>query len=502
MASRRRRRKSIGKVVVDVERRIRRVEKRPGSKRLRRNVVTTEKLGFRAVTTKVIQVDAVETENIATDAVTANEVEFGVTVVSDTDPAIVKEGTTVVDPDTGATKVYSSDIDDFITLTDPAAQAAADGKNSTYYQDAEPTGGTYLVGDMWVDTDDDNKLYTWDGTDWVLTQDSATAQATADGKTKTYTQDDQPSGGAYNIGDLWIDTNDGNKLYRYNGTSWVAAQDAAISTAQSTANGKNTVYYSTSAPGSTPNTAGDIWWQYSSGIVVGQFVGAGGTSWTSAPIGNAVIANLDAGKITTGFLDVAGSVVITSDKTKSGNQARIEINSNGFFAYNGTTATVSITNTGTALFTGSITGSTITGGTIKTAASGQRIELVSTNANNIYFYDNFSTNYGLISVTDYGLYMYGPGSDLGLGAKMQLYSDQNPTAALAGLVSMTAGGSGDVLFTTTTNNLRIDGATTAVSLTNSTPIGTYGLRNIRGFTIFDPATNSSGVDGDIAVVYS
>ena len=61
MASRRRRRKSIGKVVVDVERRIRRVEKRPGSKRLKRNVVTTEKLGFRAVTTKVIQVDAVET---------------------------------------------------------------------------------------------------------------------------------------------------------------------------------------------------------------------------------------------------------------------------------------------------------------------------------------------------------------------------------------------------------------------------------------------------------
>lgn len=360
MASRRRRRKSIGKVIVDVERRVRRVEKRPGAKRLKTNVVTTEKLGFRAVSTKTIKVDAVETENIATDAVTANEAEFGVTVVSATDPAIVKEGTTVVDPTTGAQKVYSTDISDFVTVTDPVAQAAADGKNSTYYQDAEPTGGTYLVGDMWVDTDDDNKLYTWDGTDWVLTQDSASAQATADGKAKTYVQDDQPTGGAYNVGDLWIDTNDGNKLYRYSGTAWVSAQDTAISTAQSTANGKNKVFYSTSAPGSTANTAGDIWWQYSSGIVVGQFVGAGGTSWTSAPIGNAVIANLDAGKITTGFLDVAGSVVITSDKTKSGNQARIEINSSGFFAYNGTTATVSITNTGTAVFTGQITGSSFT----------------------------------------------------------------------------------------------------------------------------------------------
>jgi hypothetical protein len=363
LASRRRRRKSIGKVIVDVERRVRRVEKRPGAKRLKTNVVTTEKLGFRAVSTKTIKVDAVETENIATDAVTANEAEFGVTVVSATDPAIVKEGTTVVDPGTGAQKVYSTDLEDFVTVTDPAAQAAADGKNSTYYQDAEPTGGTYLVGDMWVDTDDDNKLYTWDGTDWVLTQDSASAQATADGKAKTYVQDEQPTGGAYNVGDLWIDTNDGNKLYRYSGTAWVSAQDTAISTAQSTANGKNKVFYSTSAPGSTANTAGDIWWQYSSGIVVGQFVGAGGTSWTSAPIGNAVIANLDAGKITTGFLDVAGTVKITTSATASGTGGftpRIEINSSGFFAYNGSVATVSITNSGTAVFTGEIKGSTFT----------------------------------------------------------------------------------------------------------------------------------------------
>ena len=357
MASRRRRRKSIGKVIVDVERRVRRVEKRPGAKRLKRNVVTTEKLGYRAVSTKTIQ----------PDAVTANEAEFGVTVVSATDPDIVKEGTTVVDPDTGATKVYSTDISEFITLTDPVAQAASEGKNSTYYQDNEPTGGTYLVGDIWIDTNDNDKLYAWDGTDWVLAQDSATAQATADGKAKTYVQDNEPTGGAYNIGDLWIDTNEGNKLYRYNGTAWVSAQDGAISTAQSTANGKNKVYYDTAAPGSTPNTAGDIWWQYASGIVIAQFVGGGGTTWTSAPIGNAVIANLDAGKITTGYLDVSGSVVFTTDKTKSGNQSRIEINSLGFYAYDGSTATVSITNTGSAVFTGEVKAGSFTGSISSTA---------------------------------------------------------------------------------------------------------------------------------------
>lgn len=169
MASRRRRRKSIGKVIVDVERRVRRVEKRPGAKRLKTNVVTTEKLGFRAVTTKVIQ----------EDAVTANEAAFGVTVVSATDPDIVKEGTTVVDPTTGAQKVYSESLVDYIPVTDPTAQATADSKNASYYQDNAPAGTAHEVGDLWIDTNDNDKLYSWDGDSWELAQDSAAASSAA-----------------------------------------------------------------------------------------------------------------------------------------------------------------------------------------------------------------------------------------------------------------------------------------------------------------------------------
>ena len=169
MASRRRRRKSIGKVVVDVERRVRRVEKRPGAKRLKANVVTTEKLGYRAVSTKTIQ----------PDAVTANEAEFGVTVVSATDPDIVKEGTTVVDPDTGAQKVYSESLEDYIPVTDPEAQATADSKNASYYQDSAPAGTAHEIGDLWIDTNDNDKLYSWDGDSWELAQDSASASSAA-----------------------------------------------------------------------------------------------------------------------------------------------------------------------------------------------------------------------------------------------------------------------------------------------------------------------------------
>lgn len=169
MASRRRRRKSIGKVIVDVERRVRRVEKRPGAKRLKANVVTTEKLGYRAVTTKVIQ----------GDAVTANEAAFGITLVSDTEPDIVKEGTTVVDPLTGAQKVWSEELEQFVDVTDPNAQETAESKNTSHYQDNEPAGTDHKVGDLWIDTNDNDKLYAWDGTDWVLSQDSAAASSAA-----------------------------------------------------------------------------------------------------------------------------------------------------------------------------------------------------------------------------------------------------------------------------------------------------------------------------------
>jgi hypothetical protein len=218
LASRRRRRKSIGKVIVDVERRVRRVEKRPGAKRLKRNVVTTEKLGFRAVTTKVIQVDAVETENIATDAVTYNEVDFGITIVSPTEPdaEFLKDGTQWFDPSTGESQIYDAQEQTFIDLAavDAAARAAA-----------------------------------------------------------------------------------------------TAAEAAAVA-AQTTANGKNRIIRSTSdasgtSDGSGPYRAGDLWWKMASTSAASEVLAQytfDGTAWRSNTLANAVIANLDAAKITTGFL--------------------------------------------------------------------------------------------------------------------------------------------------------------------------------------------------------
>lgn len=58
-------------------------------------------------------------------------------------------------------------------------------------------------------------------------------QATGDRKVQTYFQPDEPDPEEYvfGVGDLWHDTDDGNHLYRWNGTAWVDAQDGGIGAA-------------------------------------------------------------------------------------------------------------------------------------------------------------------------------------------------------------------------------------------------------------------------------
>ena len=125
-------------------------------------------------------------------------------------------------------------------------------KTRTYSQISAPGTGM-ITGDLWFDTDDNNKAYRYNGTAWVATDDTriaanaaaitaeAIARADADSsfasqittisaqatKTRTYSQTSAPTTGMI-TGDLWFDTDDNNKLYRYSGTAWVASDDARI----------------------------------------------------------------------------------------------------------------------------------------------------------------------------------------------------------------------------------------------------------------------------------
>src|SRR5699024_10024217 len=98
------------------------------------------------------------------------------------------------------------------------------------------------------------------------------------------------------------------------------ALESDIDAVRTSANGKNTVHWSTSAP---PNEYDggvyDTWLRMSSmgsgGRVVSQWRW-NGVVWVSTVVDNAVIANLDAGKITSGFIDAerfkAGSISASS----------------------------------------------------------------------------------------------------------------------------------------------------------------------------------------------
>jgi Chaperone of endosialidase len=135
--------------------------------------------------------------------------------------------------------------------------------------------------------------------------------------TSTYYAAPTPNASA--IGDIWFDTTNGNKQYRWDGSSWVAVQDTAIASAYSlattananataasaTANGKNVVTYSTASYSGSGTRQGDIWFQYQSGtgVILNQWTW-NGSSWDTTKLSDAVIASVTAGKITAGTIMV------------------------------------------------------------------------------------------------------------------------------------------------------------------------------------------------------
>lgn len=105
-------------------------------------------------------------------------------------------------------------------------------------------------------------------------------QTTADGKNTVFYQTSAPSTSNRKVNDVWFDTDDSNKMYYWNGSAWTARQF-----------GTNAI----------------------ANLAITNALIANGT------IQNAKIANLDAAKITSGYINVArlqaGS--ITADKLKA-----------------------------------------------------------------------------------------------------------------------------------------------------------------------------------------
>lgn len=232
-------------------------------------------------------------------------------------------------------------------------EVAVNGKNHIYRQATAPDGSVYplVEGDVWFDTDDGNKQYYWTGTAWVSVRDlgiaaaeagaaaaeaaaaaaasaaaAATAaanaaQTTADGKNRIYRQTTMPTTGPFAEGDLWFDTDDDNKFYRYTSGAFSAFTLG------------NEAIASLSA---TKLTAGTI----DASVIT--------------------VSNINAGNISTGFLAAARieAATITGAKLVAGTIESAQI----------ATGTIQAVNIAAGTITGSkIAAGTITAGNIATA---------------------------------------------------------------------------------------------------------------------------------------
>ena len=208
----------------------------------------------------------------------------------------------------------------------------------------------------------------------ATTTQLAEVEVLVEGKAQIFYQTTAPVGAGINEDDLWYDTDDGNKPYIFRSGVWVSVQDGSIATAQSAANTALANAATANAVGvAAQNTANTALANAATANAVG--VAAQGTANTAlanaATAQAAAVASLQPSASTivnasNQMTAIAANGITVYSGSSASSGARVVLNSTGFAGFNsGGTATFSISaSTGAAVFSGSVTGSTITGGTL------------------------------------------------------------------------------------------------------------------------------------------
>ena len=196
----------------------------------------------------------------------------------------------------------------------------------------------------------------------------------ADGKTKAFYQTTAPTVGV-SEGDIWFDTDDGNKQYYYNGTAWVSVQDTAIAAAQSaataaqtTADGKNKIYRQGTTPTGT-FSVGDLWFNTSNDNAISRW---DGSTWVANTLGNNALASISANKITAGTIDASVITVsnINAGNISTGTLAAARIAAGSLDASKITAGTITATQISSSyVYAGTIAAGNITTGTLSATVS-------------------------------------------------------------------------------------------------------------------------------------
>lgn len=204
----------------------------------------------------------------------------------------------------------STDANDALLAAQAAQTAAnnavtiADGKVETFFQATEPTADM-SIGDLWWDTDN-NRAHRYDGAVWVelldagittALQDAADAQETADGKITAFYQTAEPA--VASEGDLWYDTDNGNKVHYYTAAGTWAALPVSLaalgSDVTARALGSITTFTGSATPAS-PKT-GDMWVDSGNGNLLKRWDGDSWEPVQDAAIQQAIDDALDASEL-------------------------------------------------------------------------------------------------------------------------------------------------------------------------------------------------------------
>jgi hypothetical protein len=222
-------------------------------------------------------------------------------------------------------------------------EASVNGKNHIYRQATAPDGSVYPLteGDVWFDTDDDNIQYYWTGTAWVSVRDLG-IQAAEDAAAAAAAGAAAASSAAAAA------------------TAAAAAASAAATAAQTTADGKNRIYRQTTMPTTGPFAEGDLWFDTDDDNKFYRYTSGAFSAFT---LGNEAIASLSATKLTAGTIDAS---VITVSNINAGNISTGTLNADRIAAASITGAKlVAGTIEAVSIAAGTITGAKIATGTIE-----------------------------------------------------------------------------------------------------------------------------------------
>ena len=279
-----------------------------------------------------------------------NEYTFGSDTKSLTELEVESSSTTRLDTEIQNTSSYWN-----IRKQIKYAIQSADGKTTNYYSPEPPYTKDGKTGDTWFDTDDDNKMYTWDGEKWVSMQfgfdaikDKAIRTTKIGDNAVTWEQIANLAVTAEKLADAAV-TAEKIKDAAINGTKIEAAaietahiQNGAINTACIANAAITGALIENGSIGNAHITNGAISSaKIQNGAITNSLIENAAITTAKIKDGsitNAKISDLDAGKITTGTLN-AGRIAI-GDMTNFATVTATDLNS--MIKYHGGTKVINI----------------------------------------------------------------------------------------------------------------------------------------------------------------